>query len=148
MGQFIAFIGLAVAAAFSYQMPILLARLFGQEIALNSLWAAAWHDSMTTRIVFLTAYIIVGTALWTAPLVYVGGLLHPHYSQRFRHRTGQVLTLLCYPLLPLFLIVQRRYQASLNEIKNRRALQALYHADFREAFVSFGEFEALLHTAQ
>src|SRR5690349_10405462 len=74
----------AVLAAFSYEMPILLARLLGQEPALNALWASVSQDSVAIRIVFITVYMIVGTALWAGPLVYVTGLLHPRYSRRYR----------------------------------------------------------------
>jgi hypothetical protein len=108
VGQVIFFVVLAVVAAFSYEMPVLLARLIGQEPALDALWVSVWQDGLPTQIVFITAYMIVGTALWTAPVVYIGGLLHPKYSRRFRDWTGRVLAFAGTPLLPLIGVTTRK----------------------------------------
>jgi hypothetical protein len=141
MAQIIPVIVLAVVAAFSYEMPILLARLVGQEAALNGLWAAVWQDSLAAKVVFVTAYMLTGAALWIAPLVYVVALLHPGYSRRVRDRTRRVVVFVAGPLRPLLEGWQRRREQSRDAIERRRALLTLYTAEFKDNFVSFGEFE-------
>src|SRR5271165_5099478 len=122
-------------------MPVYIARLFGQELALNSLWAAALQDSVPTKVLFLTVYMIAGFVLWTGPVLYVAGLLHPRFSQRFRHRTGRAFAFLTTPLRPVFLILERKYQQWSDEMLATRALKSLYKTDFREQFLSFSEFQ-------
>jgi DnaJ family protein C protein 19 len=137
----IPFIVLAVILLISYQMPIYTARLIGQEFALDSLWATAWNDSVASRVIFLTVYMIAGFALWTAPVIYVVGLLHPRYSPRVRDRTGRVLAFLTTPLRPVFLVLQRKYRQWNDEARAARTLKSLYEIDFKDHFLSFTEFQ-------
>ena len=117
------------------------ARLIGQEFALNSLWAAAWQDSVPARVLFLTVYMIAGFVLWTGPVLYVAGLLHPRYSRRFQHRTGRALAFLTTPLKPVFWFLERKYQHWSDETLAARALKSLYETEFKAQFLSCSEFQ-------
>jgi hypothetical protein len=132
---------LALASLLSYQMPVYAARLIGQEFALDSLWVAAWNDSISTRVLFLTVYMIVGFVFWAGPVLYVAGLLHPRYSRRFRQRTGRTLAFLTTPLKPVFWFLERKYQHWTDEALAARALKSLYETEFKEQFLSCSEFQ-------
>jgi hypothetical protein len=89
----------ALAVLLSYQMPVYMARLIGQEAALDYLWMAAWYDSIPTRVLFVTAYMLAGFLSWAGPVVYiVVALFDPRYGPALRQRTVRALVFLTIPL--------------------------------------------------
>jgi hypothetical protein len=67
MVQFIAFILFAVAAALTYETPLLLAQLFGARAALALWWISVSAGDIPGIIIFIAAYTVIGTALWAVP---------------------------------------------------------------------------------
>ncbi len=133
----------ALAVLLSYQMPVYMARVIGQEAALNHLWMAAWYDSISSRVLFITAYMLAGFLSWAGPVTYiVVALFDPRYGPALRRRTVRALVFLTIPLTPVLLFLQRKRQQWSDEIEARRRLRALYETDFKEEFLSFSEFES------
>jgi hypothetical protein len=89
---FVGFILFAVAAAFTYEMPLLLAQLFGARAALVALWVRVSAGDIAGVIIFITLYTVIGVALWAAPLWYIVTILRPRGGQAARQRTGAVLS--------------------------------------------------------
>ncbi len=117
MDGFFGFVVLAVAAALTYKAPLFVAGVFGERVALVQWWNSVSASGDTASvIIFVAAYAVIGFLLWAAPLWYFVTILRPQGGAAVRQRTGTVLSLLLFPLLPLW----DRAVASIHEKRDAR----------------------------
>src|SRR5271166_4931518 len=140
--QFFAFILFAVAAAFTYEMPLLLAQLFGERAALAALWVSVTAGDIAGIIAFIADYTVIGVALWTVPLWYVVTILRPQGGTAARQRTAAVLSVLLIPIRPAWHRIAIRFEQLNDERHDRRALKELYRREYAAEFPSFERFLA------
>jgi hypothetical protein len=138
----IGFILFAVAAALTYEMPLLLAQLFGARAALAALWVGVSAGDIAGIVIFIAVYIVIGVALWAVPLWYVVTILRPQGGQAARRRTGAVLSVLLIPVQPLWDRIAIRFEQLNDERQERRALKDLYRREYTGDFPSFERFLA------
>jgi hypothetical protein len=138
----IGFILFAVAAALTYEMPLLLAQLFGARAALVAWWISVSAGDLAGIIIFIAFYVVIGVALWAAPLWYVVTVLRPEGGQAMRQRTGAVLSVALLPVRPVLDRIAIRFEQLDAERRDRLALKELYRREFATHFPSFERFMA------
>jgi hypothetical protein len=138
--QFFAFFLFAVAAAFTYEMPLLLAQLFGERAALAAWWVNVSAGDIAGIIIFIAVYIVIGFALWAVPLWYVFTILRPQGGAVARQRTGAVLSVLLIPVRPVLDRIATRFKQLDEERRDRLELKELYRREFAAHFPSFERF--------
>lgn len=127
------------AALLSYQMPIWICHLFGQDATLNAVWAAAWPD-VPTRVLFFIAYMLTGFFIWAGPIGYVFALCNAQTGPATRKGTGVILGFLSAPLMPALRPIAARIQRGRDKAQERQRLKEIYTAEYADEFLSFTQF--------
>jgi hypothetical protein len=131
---------LLIVGALSFQMPVYIARLFGEERALNNLWQSVASGSLANMILFVTAYMLFGFFLWSGPVGFVIMLAHPQHGAGLRRRGHAVLNRVTLPVRPLFLMFLRHVDKWEGEYVERKKLRDIYDREFADQFQSFEQF--------
>jgi hypothetical protein len=134
------FIGFALAALLSYQMPVYTARYFGLESELNALWATGLSDNLAGMAIFVVVYMLAGFVIWAAPLALIFALSKSDVRSDIADVLEPAFKVLAAPLRPLHVGITRQWDKWTGELGERRAVKVIYKREFAAEFPSFSQF--------